>query len=104
MPRRPSEISQEHHQDERIKGRFDEAVVAVEVLGFVVLCMDSPDHGAPTDCATSKSFEHEVVPVGRSAQPFTGVPLDRPPHGPARWQGFALGWFFSGRDSVLTNA
>jgi hypothetical protein len=36
----PSDIRQKHYQGERIKDRFDESVVHVEALGFVVLGMD----------------------------------------------------------------
>lgn len=40
MSGRTSEISQEHHQDEGIKRRFDESVVHVEGLRLVVLGVD----------------------------------------------------------------
>ena len=50
-----SEISQEHHQDQGIKRRFDKSVARVEALRLVVLGVDE-ENPESTQLATSRAL------------------------------------------------
>jgi hypothetical protein len=74
------ELSQEHYRDQRIEGGFDEPVVAVEALGFVVLGVDK-QRSDSDDWAISRALNTKCLsgPPGRA----DGVAGVRPAKGSA---------------------
>ena len=68
--------SQKHHQDEGIKGRFNESVVAVEGLGLVVLGMDE-QHPDADRLGYFERLQHEVLQQGRSEATTRMSRIDR---------------------------